>query len=84
MGYTYQFYQPDSYSQPVLKKLVSISPYWFSLTTDVFLVSTPCELCSFIVDMLIIEVVNVCRHYQIALNNVLRAPQKLCLIYLQE
>ena len=31
------------------------------------------ELCSFAVDMLIIEVVNIHGHYQIALNYVLRA-----------
>ena len=31
------------------------------------------EVCSFAVDMLIIEVVNILGHYQIALNYVLRA-----------
>ena len=40
----------------------------------------------FIVDMLIIDVVNVCRHYQIALNNVLRALENKIMknIYLQD
>ena len=39
------------------------------------------ELCSFSVDMLIIEVVNVHGHYKIALNYVLRALQIYIYIY---
>ena len=39
------------------------------------------ELCSFSVDMLIIEVVNIHGHYQIALNYVLRALLNYIYIY---